>query len=1517
MNTFRDRGFLDRFQIRMEVLRDMKHIDTISFRTLRTLLATGFILVTCLCPVFGFVSDSENDIAKTLLIAPDSSILVKPSLIPYFTSEGNRCREAGMEMFFDRHGTDWDVQWDARSDRPNIISGQGIPFFPGPGNDLTLEKLSLRGEKVSVFDQTIATEMALEFIERQRDLLRVDLADLEINDLSTRSFGNNNRLWFIHFDQFHEGVRIKYSDVYLRVNAGNITQFGTHAYQKVDETLPAVPRVKEDQALNISIAHAETVLTGDLEIVAPPELLFLPVFPEMDRMEPGERFTGEAGSGYAHRLVWELKFRINPSPETWFAVIDAQTGKILSFRDDNKYESVTGGVYPVTNIDPEVELPFPFTTTSQGITTSAGRFDYTGGSVSCNLNGQYVRINDNCGAISMSANGDLNFGSSGGIDCTTPGFGGSGNTHASRSCFYHVSQLKFKAMGYLPSNSWLQGNILSNVNINNTCNAYWNGSSINFYRSGGGCSNTGEIASVFLHEWGHGLDYNTGTSSSDSASSEALADSMSFLQTHVSCIGHNFRPGTPCSFGCDSTCTGVRDPAVRPYVRPSTIDESPADCDRWDCPYYGYDGIMGYEGHCEAIIAAGAVWDAAQKLAAVEDGAAGWALANRIFFETMGDARDAYEIQSGGTCNPDAAIDGCESENWYTVWLFADDDNGNLTDGTPHGGELWEAFNDHGIACGTQPANYTACAPLTAPVLSVMPGDNTATLSWTEVTNANSYIIYRNTLGCDSEMNIIGTSSSTQFEDDSVANDYFYYYAVQAVGMNDACRSHFSDCLEIEITGCANPPLASAGSDMDTCPGTPVTLGGSPTASQGTPPYTYLWTPGNYTEANPQIYPNATTTFALTVTDSIGCMAADSVTVTIDAPPTDAGEDKFVCNGYCVEIGAASIPGYTYSWTPTTGLNNPNISNPTACVTSNTVYTLTTNATGYLCSGQDTVTVHVSNPTLETGNYDVISDSGDGDGSIEAGERCVIRVEITNNSLVEAYDASVQVFSADPYIYIYSAPASLGTISAMETVTTDIELVVDMLHECPTTTEISVDVITCGGNYHPLPLTLTLGQPGGLETIYSTGFEGADDEGWTHVQVATQDDWQRDAPFGTSGNDPSSAYEGTKIWGNDLGPDGWDGDYKNSVENYLLSPAIDCSGKSGVRLQFMRWLTVEEAMYDQATISINNNQVWQNQQSGNHIDNSWTPVDLDISQYADNNAAVRVRYELVSDSGLVFGGWNIDQFAIIADAPAECDIFSCDSADADAGADFTVVSGAEAVLNGVSSTINGCVADLEYRWRGGDLGGGIWSDNPVAVSYPTEPTTFSLDIRCSGSPDTSGCADSDTVTVYISGSPTPTAPPPTHTMPPATVTPSPTPTRPPPTPTTPPGEPTFTPQPTFTPTPGMDSLTVDLILTQDLFHIGDRFALGTVVVREGANLYVDEYLVLDVYGSYWFYPTWSQNLDSNNRMIETGEQYAVIFDFTWPEVNGSAYDIQFLYLLTRPQTYTILSNIDSVTFGYE
>lgn len=63
------------------------------------------------------------------------------------------------------------------------------------------------------------------------------------------------------------------------------------------------------------------------------------------------------------------------------------------------------------------------------------------------------------------------------------------------------------ARSHLPDNRWLKKTLRVTTNINESCNAWWY-MSINFYRMGNGCGNTGELAGVINHEWGHGLDDN-------------------------------------------------------------------------------------------------------------------------------------------------------------------------------------------------------------------------------------------------------------------------------------------------------------------------------------------------------------------------------------------------------------------------------------------------------------------------------------------------------------------------------------------------------------------------------------------------------------------------------------------------------------------------------------------------------------------------------------------------------------------------------------------------------------------------------------------------------------------------------------------------------------------------------------------------------------------------------------------------------------------------------------------------
>ena len=84
-------------------------------------------------------------------------------------------------------------------------------------------------------------------------------------------------------------------------------------------------------------------------------------------------------------------------------------------------------------------------------------------------------------------------------------------------------------------------------------------------------------------------------------------------------------------------------------------------------------------------------------------------------------------------------------------------------------------------------------------------------------------------------------------------------------------------------------PIADAGEDAIVSLGEGVTIGGDTTASGGTPPYTYLWTPENTLNdpaiANPfatpiDTFPNY---YTIIVTDSNGCQNKDIDTVKIEA----------------------------------------------------------------------------------------------------------------------------------------------------------------------------------------------------------------------------------------------------------------------------------------------------------------------------------------------------------------------------------------------------------------------------------------------------------------------------------------------------------------------------------------------------------------------------------------------------------------------------------------------------------
>jgi len=151
---------------------------------------------------------------------------------------------------------------------------------------------------------------------------------------------------------------------------------------------------------------------------------------------------------------------------------------------------------------------------------------------------------------------------------------------------------------------------------------------------------------------------------------------------------------------------------------------------------------------------------------------------------------------------------------------------------------------------------------------------------------------------------------------------------------------------------------------------------------------------------------------------------------------------------------------------------------------------------------------------------------------------------------------------------------------------------------------------------------------------------------------STEGDWAWGVPAGTGGEyggpDPSSGHTGNNVYGYNLS-----GDYTNSMPEYdLTTTAIDCEDMTEVSLKFWRWLNVEQSAYDHAYIRISTDQsnwdtIWQN--GATIEDGAWSQYEFDISEYADNESTVYLRWTMgTTDTSWRYSGWNIDDVEIWA-----------------------------------------------------------------------------------------------------------------------------------------------------------------------------------------------------------------------------------------------------------------------------
>ncbi|RMG69260.1 MAG: T9SS C-terminal target domain-containing protein [Calditrichaeota bacterium] len=443
--------------------------------------------------------------------------------------------------------------------------------------------------------------------------------------------------WYVHFDQLYQSLPVLFSEVELRISSrGKVMALGVDFYPI--EELEVSPTLTEAQAL----ASARKGLSGQ---VVQASLLTQPL-----AVLPLRRETS-----VEYRLVYQVQVLTRDPLGNYLVLVDAHSGELLWRYNRVRYAGVEGQVQSLVQL---VEPTDTFTVVNnfsqyvtvdgnQVVTDSLGWFSAnTLGNFTANftLQGPFVNVNRDDGPdASLSLTGAPG-------DTLLVLWDDSTSHPAERDAFYHVNIAHRYVTTLDTGFTTINYSMPCRVNISDVCNAFWDGNGVNFFQAGGGCPNTGQMPSVVYHEYGHGVN-------------DRLYEQLGSTFGMVNAAVHE---GT-----ADVLSAMIEDdPRIgRGFFGPGTHLRNVQNTNRYP------DDVSG-DPHITGLILAGAFWD--------------------IRLSTdLATARYLSHFAKHGL--PDDPNDGIAFSEWFVETLVADDDDGDLSNGTPHFTQIVDAFNQHGI----------------------------------------------------------------------------------------------------------------------------------------------------------------------------------------------------------------------------------------------------------------------------------------------------------------------------------------------------------------------------------------------------------------------------------------------------------------------------------------------------------------------------------------------------------------------------------------------------------------------------------------------------------------------------------------------------------------------------------------------------------------------------------------------------------------------------------------------------
>ncbi len=253
---------------------------------------------------------------------------------------------------------------------------------------------------------------------------------------------------------------------------------------------------------------------------------------------------------------------------------------------------------------------------------------------------------------------------------------------------------------------------------------------------------------------------------------------------------------------------------------------------------------------------------------------------------------------------------------------------------------------------------------------------------WSQVSGPNTSVI-------------VNPNSANSLVSGLVPGIYTYRWTVS----NNTCTPSTDDS---KLTVFANPSPVDAGIDQQWCDSTSTIItGNTPSVGFGFwsfisgPSVPTVNSPANISIAISDLQPGVFT-FQWTIANGL-CFQTDQMQVTIDSTPDVTVTEHYfnTCKGekiVTLEANGAS----TYSWSPNSFLDNPNISNPIATISQNIIYWVTgSNPNG--CSSTDSVFVEVCDSIIISNGF-----SPDGDG--ENDKFVVIGLETYPNNFLQIFN---------------------------------------------------------------------------------------------------------------------------------------------------------------------------------------------------------------------------------------------------------------------------------------------------------------------------------------------------------------------------------------------------------------------------------------------------------------------------------------------------------------------------------